>query len=453
MPSIRSVSVSGFKSFADTQTLEPGVPDGNTPCSGLTILVGPNNGGKSALLEAIHLMAGGQSVGMPRAHRHDATEYMAKFEMTWSDNKTIKLESDSNDPQSLTTEPKDTKAVARPVLHVGVNRELPGEINQSRMSREDYVTKQPHAFQREGGVNFLANRMMAWRTGRFRELLDRVIDFRMRQYTEGQRAYVKVGEHEHGPQGLGYGVAALMHIIDAIRDAGGTTVLIDEPELSLHPSYQRRLLSLLAEQSAKTQIIYGTHSPYMADWYCVSSGATLARIAREGEMYSKIHTLSRSAAENVASLLENLRNPHILGTNASEVFFLQDGVVLVEGQDDVVYYRRMAADLGTELRGEFYGWGVGGADNLSKVARVLDDLGYRKVVGVLDGNRAELVKELQGRYPRFHFLAIPADDVRDKKASTTKECKGLCDGAGKIHDEHRVTVKALFETLNEKLAG
>ena len=43
-------------------------------------------------------------------------------------------------------------------------------------------------------------------------------------------------------------------------------ILIDEPEISLHPDLQRKLFSLLVEYSKDKQIIVSTHSPYFVDW-------------------------------------------------------------------------------------------------------------------------------------------------------------------------------------------
>jgi hypothetical protein len=38
---------------------------------------------------------------------------------------------------------------------------------------------------------------------------------------------------------------------------------------------------------------------------------------------------------------------------------LDDGVILVEGQEDVVYYRKIVQQLGIDMSGSFAGWGVG----------------------------------------------------------------------------------------------
>jgi predicted ATPase len=63
--------------------------------------------------------------------------------------------------------------------------------------------------------------------------------------------YLKIklaGNYSHSSEGLGDGVISLMFIADALHDSPeGSMLVIDEPELSLHPSLLRRLSRVLAE--------------------------------------------------------------------------------------------------------------------------------------------------------------------------------------------------------------
>ena len=127
-------------------------------------------------------------------------------------------------------------------------------------------------------------------------------------------------------------------------------------------------------------------------------------------------------------------------------------MILVEGQEDVVFFRRVEAAVGS-LSGTYFGWGVGGAENMERIARVLTDLGFEKVVGILDGNRAAAVPKLLTKFPTYHFFAIPADDVRTKKAAPAKAgVAGLLDDENSaIRPEHTTEVRCLFEKANEYL--
>jgi hypothetical protein len=151
-------------------------------------------------------------------------------------------------------------------------------------------------------------------------------------------------------------------------------------------------------------------------------------------------------------LMKNDNNPHILGLLAQEIFFIEDHVILVEGQEDVVFFKRVQADIGP-LSGHFFGWGVGGAENMGRIATVLDELGFARVVGVLDGNRTNLAETLSKKFPTFHFFAIPADDIRTKSESGVRPAVvGLLDEANdKVRAEFAAKTKELFEEANRYL--
>lgn len=49
----KQISISGFRGFGVKQTLEFALPYNNIPGSGLTIIVGGNNTGKTTIIESI----------------------------------------------------------------------------------------------------------------------------------------------------------------------------------------------------------------------------------------------------------------------------------------------------------------------------------------------------------------------------------------------------------------
>jgi predicted ATP-dependent endonuclease of OLD family len=59
-----------------------------------------------------------------------------------------------------------------------------------------------------------------------------------------------------------------------------TPIFIDEPELSLHPDWQRRLFPTLLEQQGSNQFIVSTHSPFI---YAKYSDKELAISADRGD--------------------------------------------------------------------------------------------------------------------------------------------------------------------------
>jgi hypothetical protein len=228
----------------------------------------------------------------------------------------------------------------------------------------------------------------------------------------------------------------VFYVVDALYDLQkGHLLVIDEPELSLHPAVQRRLSDLIIDYSKWSQILCATHSPYFVRLEALLGGGALARIhADDGSCH--MSQLSNEAMEGLRSTLNNINNPHVFGLDAREVFFLEDHVILVEGQDDVVLYPSVLSQLGISIAASIYGWGVGGADNMGVIARVLADLGFRKVAGILDRGKEAVRDLLNGRYPRFRFICIPADDVRTRSAEGPRPARaGLLDETLKLRPE------------------
>jgi hypothetical protein len=65
-----------------------------------------------------------------------------------------------------------------------------------------------------------------------------------------------------------------------------------------------------------------------------------------------------------------------------EAFFLEDGILLLEGQEDVQYLPRAYQDLALENKAQLFGWGAGSASKMEIVAAILADLGFERVAGL-----------------------------------------------------------------------
>jgi predicted ATPase len=90
--------------------------------------------------------------------------------------------------------------------------------------------------------------------------------------------------------------------VDALYDSEeGDTIVIDEPELSLHPSLQRRLAILISDVARTRQIICATHSPYFITPEALLGGAIIAR-SYLLEHSSKIAHLSPATAQALVRL-------------------------------------------------------------------------------------------------------------------------------------------------------
>lgn len=121
-----------------------------------------------------------------------------------------------------------------------------------------------------------------------------------------------------------------------IRDA---LILIDEPEMHLHPRWQKLLLDLFERLSLKTgnQFIMATHSPVFVS---PTSIQYVSRIHSEAQC-SKITRLSASKLPDAKHLL------NIVNSQNNERLFFADKVVLVEGVSDRILFEALSRKMET----------------------------------------------------------------------------------------------------------
>ena len=234
----------------------------------------------------------------------------------------------------------------------------------------------------------------------------------------GQNYYLKVRTDDqvnHSSEGLGDGIISLLYIVNALYDSTPDSILVfDEPELSLHPQMIRNLGELLSEYAASRQIVIFTHSPFLVAWDSIAAGAEIARVYKEGAD-SILAQVPRETIDQLPKSRGGWTNPHMLGTDATAALFLDDEIVVVEGQEDVGLLPVVFKESGVEQRGTVFGWGSGGGDgNPRRIVALLHGLGFKKVVALLDADKPGEAAWIQSRYPEYLATTIPADDIRDK---------------------------------------
>lgn len=457
MTHIASLAIHGLRGFGKLQKLSLARPDGRTPGSGLTMLVGPNNGGKSTVVEAFRAVTTTSAPSFTEGKRNKTAEGKIQIRLHLDDGSENLLETvPSGGSETAWTSQSPTRPE---ILVLPSRRFFSPYFSNGEFERSQYVRSVGFPAVRGQMLDQFAYRLFHILKHReeFNEVLVRVLspapDWTI-DLTDNGQYYIKFsnGGLYHNSDGLGEGIISLFFVVDALYDSQpGAVIVIDEPELSLHPVFQRRLANLLTDYAKDRQILYATHSPYFLNVEALLSGARVSRVAKL-DSGSRIFDLSKDTIPRLAGLLCDQNNPHVLGLDAREAFFLEDKVVLVEGQEDVVFYPSVCEQIGLGLKGQFFGWGVGGADKMSVIAAVLRDLGFEKVVGILDRNRVALADPLRAEFPGFQFFVIPADDVRTKPATTEKpEIKGLLDENGNLREEYQHEMRKIFNDINAYL--
>jgi putative ATP-dependent endonuclease of the OLD family len=115
-----------------------------------------------------------------------------------------------------------------------------------------------------------------------------------------------------------------------VRDA---LIVVDEPELHLHPKWQQTLLSLFARLASKTgnQFLLATHSP---TFVAPESIQYVSRVYSENQK-------SRLVRLNSTALPDERHLFNVVNSQNNERIFFSDKVVLVEGLSDRIVFERV----------------------------------------------------------------------------------------------------------------
>lgn len=471
--SISRIEIHGLRGFAERGGFDLAIPQERVG-SGLTIIVGPNNAGKSTIIEAFTAISRRSSPTPPsftRGKRNMRAGDRVMIQVTNTDGKVVELRTAVAGGSETIWDPLLPQPPILPlntpkipsIFVLPSRRAFAPYFGKSAARREEYLTNYSTSELRTMAVdNFSARLFNIQRDeetrAAFNSLLHKVLDYDLdwtidREDTLQYFMKLRSSESYHSSEGLGEGLISLIFIIDALYDSNaGDVIVIDEPELSLHPSLQKKLYTLLIEFSATRQIVIATHSPYFVGPESILNGGKIVRVIKRDER-TVLFSPSDQSIKSIKGIIADTHNPHGFGLDAREIFFLEERVILVEGQEDVVFYRMIADQLNCSIAGHFYGWGVGRAEKMVMIAQLLQELGFEHVVGILDKNKEEKKPQLEALFPSYQFFLIPADDVRSKpERKSTPAVHGLVAHDGVLNNEYRDSAVHLLKSINAALS-
>ncbi|MFL6210798.1 MAG: ATP-dependent nuclease [Pyrinomonadaceae bacterium] len=192
----------------------------------------------------------------------------------------------------------------------------------------------------------------------------------------------------------GDGIRSFVATLLASYCGAQPVLLIDEPEVFLHPPQIKRLASILAKnaESMKRQIIIATHSSDIVQGAIAASrNVSICRITREGNLnHATILTQSQ---------IEELWSKPLLKSSAAIDGVFHEGVIVSEADSDSRIYEAVLSQAEKEGRisapTDFYFVQGGGKGELSTLAKAYKTVGV-KVVVIADfdllQNKAEFEK-------------------------------------------------------------
>jgi predicted ATPase len=459
---IKTLTVDGLRGVSGELPLNLAIPNGQ-PGSGLTILVGANNSGKSTVVEGFDALAKTHrppsfSIGKRKAHSPNLLRIYCTFVGDEQKQNFLELIHGGSETQWVKREVTDVDISVIPsrrgfAAYFGHNNPLERQwyygVRESPRQRGQMLDQfEGRLFK----INSAADR------NKFDEMLATIMGeapaWTIDELDSGQnflKFHLGQPQYYHSSEGVGDGITSLFVIVSVLYDSKPETlIVIDEPELSLHPHYQRRLRALLSDLSKDRQIVCATHSPYFVNWTDIANGAEITRAYKNAGYNIRLARAQPETLQEMRSTVSN-NNPHTLGLNASEVFFLDDRIIITEGQEDVVYFDKISGAIHKKMDGEFYGWGAGGATNIRVVCKLLSDLCYSKVVGIFDADQPAALHQCKSEFPNYHFAELPAEDIRDKPAVNKPAKSGLWKSGTGLDDSKIGEVIAMYDGINAYL--
>jgi len=327
---LKRVTIQHYRGFYSKQTFNFAIPDGSKPGSGLTLIVGPNNSGKTTFIEALtftkHDGNSHRFLGIERHGRRapiiTLTDTARKTEKITNVNGGAQVDFEGHRLDELQLEIIGSRRYWTAQYSGNMNF---GQFN-TQSAKQARNAGDPGTAALLAEVNKDATQRDAL-TGLMKRLVPDFSSWTVNSREPGgdYLRYETGRGNFHAVDMLGDGIVSLfricLHLVN--NQADDYTLIIDEPELSLHPNAQKTLRKILSETTAKKQIIVVTHSPHFVDWDDINNGAKVLRLNKHEDNQSVVNELNLAATYMTAlgSSVEQWQKPELLDVLAKEILF------------------------------------------------------------------------------------------------------------------------------------
>lgn len=222
---INKLSISGFRGFGQEQTLTFARPDGKTPGSGLTIITGANNSGKTTIIEAIRAFNESESSSPTFSEGRRNSQTNGKVELKLIDELEKVYTISSVEGGGSSTQKSEPFTFQHYV--VPSRRAIPFEFSRGSWSRDVYIANaQNLENQRSSSLSNFDQRIfqIVKRKNDFDRVITKVLgdDFRWTvEQRDSGKYYIKYTQDgvTHSSEGVGDGIWSIFTICAAVFDA------------------------------------------------------------------------------------------------------------------------------------------------------------------------------------------------------------------------------------------
>lgn len=440
---IKRLSIEHYKGFYEQQNIEFAQPDGQKNGSGLTLIVGPNNTGKTSVIEALLFTP---SKKFRESERHKEGENDLPPKIIFEDQNGLKTEyTNIEGGSAVNMQGSGVGQFSLVPSRRYWNSKFHGEWGTSALAGQSTNSEIRNAPTLEIGpaLKFILKdqTIKSQYDLYMKKLLPHFTGWTIDSNDEGED-YVKYKTFNtyHNSNLLGDGVISLFRIVAHLLQTEAAPIIIDEPELSIHPSAQKRLAQVISELSKDRQVIICTHSPYFVNWSDFINGAKFTRLNKHNDEKCTVSILdnTKNYASFISESIKEYQRPQLLDIAAKEILF-SDRILFTEGQEDVGLLRKWMLENQINESFDIFGYGVGGETNMKLFLELAQDLGLQKVGALYDGNSISFSSDI-AKYPYYKLLKHTENDIRDKPE---KSIVGVFDSNGNLKPTH----KDVFESI------
>ncbi len=369
---LQKLIIQNYKGFQSKTIIEFSLPCGKYG-SGLNIIVGSNNSGKSTIFDAIGKFGRFNSI-INDEEVQKSTRNNFLLELTDCDG--IKHTLKAIDGGGIIDNTDSNWFFEDRAYKIGTNKLWSDTGSVGKTNIFDY---QIHKYTLDSQfVMVLQSLEGKLEKTKFVNLIKRVVpnfsgysvNFSNNQayveYTTGNNIGHKAGT-------LGEGVIGIFKLLLPLINLQNRVLVIDEPELSLHPQAQKELVKIYSEYSANSQIIIITHSPNFIDWKSIKNGGQVIRVSKPYDTDCKANWFTAKSKKEIVRIAGNKNRPFVLDNIGKELFFAEN-IVLCEGQTDPVRYHDFVSSEFDNINFEFLGYGCGSDADMLKFIPILKEI-------------------------------------------------------------------------------